>query len=1061
MLKINLFLRYWRLVICVLSRPRMPEVNDENNQDRPIKKAVFLCFFLLTLSASSSLAVTTSEVPTAITFGMPIGGTVSSDLSKLSISTYPNGYPKIRFNDDADNAGDSEEWYVGTAHNETEYITSIWDGSKALYDTNYAHHPGEDWNLTTGGSTDSGRPIYSIANGIVVLNDTNYYGNTIIIVHRTRSGEYITSFYGHMQSPSSLAEGTFVRQGQQIGSVGDSGAHNQYHLHFEIRKQSMLTISNGTISRPAYIWPASSYPSDKGQSYINDNYYNPSTFLKNYHQIPLSGDWDGNNTATTGVFKKGSSFNLDNGQTIDFGIPGDIPIIGDWDGDGIDEIGLFRPKEDSPNLSTFYLDLDNNGGAADRTVNFGYYPFAIPIVGDWDGNGYDDIGVFNPSNNTFYLYLLNNTSTATFYKSVALGSTGDYPIAGDWNGDGKVDIGVFRQGDSTNTFYLDLDLTGGAAEHSYTLGNVGDIPIIGNWDGDGDANIGIYRPSTGEFVKDSNIPNIAVDAASPTITAFSVTPASLTQGNTFTISYTVANTGGSGLNRVELWRAIDIGGTPGTFSEITRKALSGGGPLSDSFSDAPSSSGTYWYGLHVVDNTGNWNDEKNSRTGGSPGIFGPSKVTVTVLDIVMGDFNGDKFVNLKDAILTLQILSGISPAVAVKKEADLNRDSKIGIEDTIYILQSIAGVRSTTLSNPTLSVSPSSGQQGASFTYTGSLYTPSGIVEWHVKKPDGTEYPAADLTGKVDGSGNFSHVYVSGCASPTGVYTIWAFDKTTGRRSNDVSETITASASCNPTFTNGQLLRDGNDYYVYNQGKAFKIPNATTFEALGYNWNIYTPVTLNQISSILGPAIPDTPWGGLIRAQIGDEQRVYIAWQGRHHIPDGSTATDIRGSSWNSYINVGPNGTTNSWAAEQINAIPLSSAITATSSWGSAHNFNGCLPSQLDKNNCGWCTNFVASKRKVPWSGNAKDWMNNAASWGSYQFFTGNKRPVPGAIMVLSVGTYGHVAFVESVSSNSFVISEMNWGSDPNNDGITVNYGIPTSRTLTIGSVSNLVGFIY
>ena len=63
MLKINLFLRYWRLVICVLSRPRMPEVNDENNQDRPIKKAVFLCFFLLTLSASSSLAVTTSEVP--------------------------------------------------------------------------------------------------------------------------------------------------------------------------------------------------------------------------------------------------------------------------------------------------------------------------------------------------------------------------------------------------------------------------------------------------------------------------------------------------------------------------------------------------------------------------------------------------------------------------------------------------------------------------------------------------------------------------------------------------------------------------------------------------------------------------------------------------------------------------------------------------------------------------------------------------------------------------------------------------------------------------------------
>ena len=98
--------------------------------------------------------------------------------------------------------------------------------------------------------------------------------------------------------------------------------------------------------------------------------------------------------------------------------------------------------------------------------------------------------------------------------------------------------------------------------------------------------------------------------------------------------------------------------------------------------------------------------------------------------------------------------------------------------------------------SPTLSVSPTSGYQRATFYYTGSNYTANDTVEWHVRKPDGTEYPPAELTGNVDGSGNFSYTYLSTCSSATGTHTIWAFDKFTGRRSNDVMETIIASSSC-------------------------------------------------------------------------------------------------------------------------------------------------------------------------------------------------------------------------------------------------------------------------
>jgi hypothetical protein len=74
---------------------------------------------------------------------------------------------------------------------------------------------------------------------------------------------------------------------------------------------------------------------------------------------------------------------------------------------------------------------------------------------------------------------------------------------------------------------------------------------------------------------------------------------------------------------------------------------------------------------------------------------------VTVGDVVMlaqdfilqtapipGDVNGDREVNLKDAVLVLQILTGESPS-GIQKESALNQDQKIGLPELIYILRRI------------------------------------------------------------------------------------------------------------------------------------------------------------------------------------------------------------------------------------------------------------------------------------------------------------------------------------------------------------------------------------
>ncbi|MFC1857034.1 DUF1566 domain-containing protein [Thermodesulfobacteriota bacterium] len=60
---------------------------------------------------------------------------------------------------------------------------------------------------------------------------------------------------------------------------------------------------------------------------------------------------------------------------------------------------------------------------------------------------------------------------------------------------------------------------------------------------------------------------------------------------------------------------------------------------------------------------------------------------------VPGDINADEVVDLKDAVIVLQILSGMNPSVTpslnITPDADISGDGKLGIEEVIYILRII------------------------------------------------------------------------------------------------------------------------------------------------------------------------------------------------------------------------------------------------------------------------------------------------------------------------------------------------------------------------------------
>ena len=96
----------------------------------------------------------------------------------------------------------------------------------------------------------------------------------------------------------------------------------------------------------------------------------------------------------------------------------------------------------------------------------------------------------------------------------------------------------------------------------------------------------------------------------------------------------------------------------------------------------------------------------------------------------------------------------------------------------------------------------------------------------------------------------------------------------------------------------------------------------------------------------------------------------------------------------------------------------------------------------------GQCTYYVASRRNIPWNGDAWMWFGNARASGYATGFS----PRAGAIMVTWESRwYGHVAVVEAVyGDGSYLISEMNYRG----------LGIVDQRRIIPGQVP-LIGFIY
>lgn len=179
--------------------------------------------------------------------------------------------------------------------------------------------------------------------------------------------------------------------------------------------------------------------------------------------------------------------------TFFYGNPGDVPLLGDWDGDGLDSPGMFRPSTGFVYLSN---DLPPNGGvgfgAPDLTFFFGMSGDQV-VVGDWDGDGTDTLGIRRNGK----MFLSNVNATAVAQREFFFGVPGDLAFGGDPDGEGTDSVFLYRAS-SGFVYYTNQTPLGPntvamtAAEFFY--GVPSDRFVIGDWDGDGADNVGIFRP---------------------------------------------------------------------------------------------------------------------------------------------------------------------------------------------------------------------------------------------------------------------------------------------------------------------------------------------------------------------------------------------------------------------------------------------------------------------------------------------------------------------------------------------------------------------------------------
>ncbi len=170
------------------------------------------------------------------------------------------------------------------------------------------------------------------------------------------------------------------------------------------------------------------------------------------------------------------------------------PVAGDWDGDGRDGVGLFEPGSDSFLLTD---DFGDELPQFSRIVRGWGCPACIPLAGDFTGTGKDGVGLYDAARGLFLLR--DRAAAASPVRSVAFGQVGrpQFPVAGNFDGCERDQLGLY---DPVSAMFHLRGCRDDDPPRSFQFGPPGNLPIAGRWNGGERDGVGVFDPASGHIL---------------------------------------------------------------------------------------------------------------------------------------------------------------------------------------------------------------------------------------------------------------------------------------------------------------------------------------------------------------------------------------------------------------------------------------------------------------------------------------------------------------------------------------------------------------------------------
>ena len=197
---------------------------------------------------------------------------------------------------------------------------------------------------------------------------------------------------------------------------------------------------------------------------------------------PIMGDWNCDTVNTAGTFERGTfRLNDQNDDSIPehtfvFGDPRGFAVAADFDGNCYDDVAVYRN-------GTWQVHYLGPGAPADDTFTLpapfgqGNWPNTVPVAGDWNGDavGGAGIGTYDLATATWVLKDEVGAGAPDYGPFVFGTPGGSYPVVGDWNGDG-FDTPGYRSLTGTTWTVRRSFITGGQTD-SFDFGPANSLPL--------------------------------------------------------------------------------------------------------------------------------------------------------------------------------------------------------------------------------------------------------------------------------------------------------------------------------------------------------------------------------------------------------------------------------------------------------------------------------------------------------------------------------------------------------------------------------------------------------